>query len=299
MSERHRARSIDELDQIEKNIFGGAAVKNAEAQPLLTRPTDVIITPFGKSGTTWLQQIFHQLRTGGDMDFDDISRVVPWIEIAPLEGIDLNSEQRANPRGFKSHQPFNTLPQGARYINSVRHPADVAWSLYKFMEGWFLEPGAVSPDEFVRERFLNDDSYFEHLLSFWSVRHQDNVLFLSYEGMLQDPERTIRRVAQFCDISLDSELLQQVLETSSIDYMLQFKDRFDDAILRAITEEELLPPGSDSAKVRIGKSGEHATGLSAEVVDAIQQKWREKIASELGFATYEDLLAAIPDGITQ
>ena len=32
----------------------------------------VIITPFAKCGTTWLQQMVHSLRTGGDLDFDDI-----------------------------------------------------------------------------------------------------------------------------------------------------------------------------------------------------------------------------------
>jgi hypothetical protein len=31
------------------------------------RPSDVIISPFAKCGTTWLQQIVHSLRTGGDM----------------------------------------------------------------------------------------------------------------------------------------------------------------------------------------------------------------------------------------
>ncbi|MEM7335431.1 MAG: sulfotransferase domain-containing protein, partial [Chloroflexota bacterium] len=28
-------------------------------------PTDIIITPYAKSGTTWLQQIVHGLRTRG------------------------------------------------------------------------------------------------------------------------------------------------------------------------------------------------------------------------------------------
>ena len=52
------------------------------------RPTDIVISPFGKSGTTWTQQIFHTLRTRGDMAFDDISRVVPWIETSLALGID-------------------------------------------------------------------------------------------------------------------------------------------------------------------------------------------------------------------
>ena len=52
------------------------------------RPTDVFIATFAKSGTTLLQQIVHGLRTGGDMDFEDISEVVPWIEMAFDTGID-------------------------------------------------------------------------------------------------------------------------------------------------------------------------------------------------------------------
>ena len=67
------------------------------------RPDDVIIAPYGKCGTTWLQQVFHGLRTRGDMDFDDISRIVPWIETAYDLGLDLEAPQRGEPRGFKSH----------------------------------------------------------------------------------------------------------------------------------------------------------------------------------------------------
>ncbi len=31
--------------------------------------TDIFVVGGPKSGSTWLQQIIHQLRTGGDMDF--------------------------------------------------------------------------------------------------------------------------------------------------------------------------------------------------------------------------------------
>ena len=100
-----------------------------------------------------IQDLHDQIK-GGDMDFDDISRVVPWIETAPMINMDINAEQRANPRGFKSHLPFDKLPAGARVINSFRNPADAAWSMFKFMEGWFIEPGTITPDEVAKSRFI-------------------------------------------------------------------------------------------------------------------------------------------------
>jgi len=83
-SERHRARSIAELREKMK-LFGSAP--RTESEPYQPRPDDVIVSPYGKCGTTWIQQMFHTLRTGGDLDYDDISRVVPWIETAPQLGI--------------------------------------------------------------------------------------------------------------------------------------------------------------------------------------------------------------------
>ena len=49
----------------------------------------------------------HGLRARGDMDFDDISRVVPWIELSHDLGLQLSAEQSAEPRAFKSHLPPN------------------------------------------------------------------------------------------------------------------------------------------------------------------------------------------------
>ena len=102
-----RARSMAEFKSLMARLRPPA---DAPPPPgLVARQDDVIIAPYGKCGTTMLQQMFHQLRTGGDMDFDDISRVVPWIETAPALGIDCNAPQRATPRGFKSHLAYDAL----------------------------------------------------------------------------------------------------------------------------------------------------------------------------------------------
>jgi len=93
-------------------------------------PTNIIISPYGKCGTTLLQQTFHTLRTGGDTDFDDISRVVPWIEQVAMHDIDLNGAQRAKPRGLKSHLSYSNVPKGAKYVVSFRDPKDAFVSTF-------------------------------------------------------------------------------------------------------------------------------------------------------------------------
>lgn len=254
------------------------------------RPTDIIITPFGKCGTTWTQQIFHTLRTRGDMDFDDISRVVPWIETSLSLGLDINAEQRAEPRGFKSHLSFDKIPGGARYINVIRHPVDAIYSAFKFMEGWYLETGAVSPDEFAMAR-LEDPGYHKHFISWWPHRADSNVLYLVYEHMIEDLQRAVEQIAEFTGVDLDKDLLDIVLEHASLPFMQRYKDRFDDAMLRRLSEETLLPPGSDSAKVRAGKVGDHH--FSPDVVERMDQVWRDVVMPVTGFETYEALIASL------
>ncbi|MES2137288.1 MAG: sulfotransferase domain-containing protein, partial [Pseudomonadota bacterium] len=174
-----RARTMDEFRACQRAL--GEAIKAASANfaPFAPRPSDVVISPYGKSGTTWLQQTFHTLRTRGDMHFDDISRVVPWIETSALLGIDLNAEQRADPRGFKSHLSYTRVPKGARYVVSLRDPKDAFVSMFRFMEGWFIDPGTVSIEDFfegwARGGGPEGEGYWSHLKSWWAVRDRRDV----------------------------------------------------------------------------------------------------------------------------
>lgn len=44
------------------------------------------------------------------------------------------------------------MPRGCRSLVSLRDPKDAVVSLYRFMEGWFIEPGAIPIDEVVERR---------------------------------------------------------------------------------------------------------------------------------------------------
>ena len=117
-------------------------------------PTDVFIVTPPKCGTTWMQQIVHGLRTRGSMDFDEISRVVPWINMAHDVGIDLYAPQVAHPRAFKTHSTLDEAPKGGKYIIVVRDPSDALLSDYHFFEGMFFEKGSITLEAFARETFI-------------------------------------------------------------------------------------------------------------------------------------------------
>ena len=101
---------------------------------LAPRSDDVFIATSPKCGTTWVQQIVHSLRKRGDLDFDEISCVVPCLEFSETLGIPLDVDQVARPRAFKTHCWYEHCPKGGRYIVVARDPTDVAVSFYKFFE---------------------------------------------------------------------------------------------------------------------------------------------------------------------
>jgi len=72
--------------------------------------------------------------------------------------------------------------------------------------------------------------------------------------------------------------------------MLAHKDRFDDRLMREHSERVAgLPSGSDSAKVRKGKVGEHATELPADISAELDRVWQAEIETKLGLPNYAAL----------
>merc|ERR1719499_1849044 len=107
---RHHSSSSLESFQLEKTF-----------KP---RPTDVIISTPPKTGTTLMQNMCHQIRSGGDMSFTDIYYVVPWLCHFKDLNQDPNADPPQEPRVFKSHQlPSSLYGLNCKYIFCIRDPA--------------------------------------------------------------------------------------------------------------------------------------------------------------------------------
>lgn len=294
-SPRRRAVTYDDYVERLEHVFPSADAVDAIYQRFRPRPSDVIVSPFAKCGTTWLQQIVHSLRSGDDSDFFDIYDVMPWIDVADMLGHDLDADQRASPRAFKSHRGYDDLPRGCRYLVSVRDPRDAVVSLYRFMEGWFFEPGSIPIDEFVARRALDRETgpdYWRHLASWLRQRDNPDVLIVVFENMKQDLRGNVARIAEFIGVDVDASRIDLATRLSSFEYMAAHKEPFSDPRLRKRSESAAgLPPHSDSAKVRAGAVGDHRHELSPEIVARLDEIWMQTIAAEFAHATYEDLAA--------
>lgn len=258
-------------------------------------PTDVFISPYGKCGTTWMQQIVHGLRTGGDMSFAEITEVVPWIEMAHDMGIAAPWDQAAHPRAYKSHLTWDEIPKGGRYIVVFRDPVDAMVSLYRFFDGWFFEPGSVPLKDFA-DHYLGrpeTDCYWSHAASWWRQRRRNDVLLLTYEGMKRDLAGTVARVADFIGIA-DETARRVAADQARFDFMKTHARQFDDHLVREARDAPCgLPPGGVSEKVQTGRTGSGTALLSAELRARFAAKWTATMWAEFGMRTYRDLRRAL------
>ncbi len=292
-----RARSVEEFGI---NVGAIMAEPLQHFRPLEYAPGDVFITSWGKSGTTMMQQMFHQLRTvaatgAGEMDFDDISRVVPWEDSAPLIDHDINGPQRATPRGFKSHREYERLPAGMRYVVTLRDPKETYCSFYRFFDGWHIERGALTLEEFY-PLWLgggpNGCDYFTHLLSWYARRREPDTLLATYRWAARNRAAMIGRLAGFLGIAVSDEGVAEVERMTAREFMYAHKDRFDDAMVCAALERRIgVPADSDSTKVQ--QVASDASALPPSVAAQIDALWAERVAPATGHADWASLAAEV------
>lgn len=207
------------------------------------RPDDVVISTYGKSGTTWMQQIVGQLIFRGDENVA-VGELSPWLDLRiPSEEIKFAGlEAQTSRRFIKTHLPLDAFVfnPDVKHIYIARDGRDAIWSMHNhhfnandaFFDAINNTPGRVGPpldraDPDIRRYFLhwldNDGAPFwsmwDNLRTWWTVRDDPNVLMLHFADMKKDLEGTVRTVAKFLNIDIDEATFAKVVEHSSFDYM--------------------------------------------------------------------------------
>ncbi|BAH95509.1 cytosolic sulfotransferase 5 [Oryza sativa Japonica Group] len=181
---------------------------------LTARATDIFLTTFPKSGTTWLKVLLYStLHRGTDeLVAHSPHQLVPFLESQVFVNDripDLSS--LSSPRLFMTHIPSQSLPNsvatsGCKVVYLCRDPKDCFVSLWHFWNRFM--PWDI--DEAHRQ-FCDGVSQFgpfwEHILGYWRwhVEKPNQVLFLTYEELAADTLGQLRRLAEFVGCPFTTE----------------------------------------------------------------------------------------------
>lgn len=303
------------------------------------RTTDVIVAVPHKSGTTWAQQICQQLRTGGttNVNFNqDLLCATPWLErqlsefFAPMNdkaipadpaagpgAVDMNADHaESHIRVFKSHLPMRALKGiDCKIIYFYRHDVDVVYSGYRFFCEQILELTNVKPHQYATivimqglfERSLNN------LCSFWERRNDPNIGFFFYDDVKEDHRGSVIRFAELMGIEPKSELIDKVVEQSTVKFMSADDHhlRFDgftviSNVKRAVgldysywPEVSGQPPRGELPTLKVQKGGglgskdkKKAEPGRDEVEACFKIAWNRIVLPRTGFADMESMRSA-------
>lgn len=228
-----------EFEAVTQPLPIGDADAMARARDFQPDARDVFVATQMKCGTTWMQQVVHEVMQRGAGDLGDdghrhLYAASPWIE-APNGSVSMEDAPRLGPEGWrliKTHLPTRLCPYdpAARYIYVTRHPAACFDSIVDFTRK-LLGPLAP-PRAWLLDWFLSDAMWWrswpEHVGGWWTWAQQhDNVLFVHYEDMLADLPGTVARVADFLGVELDDAQRDAVVDKSGFEYMKRNEHLFE------------------------------------------------------------------------
>jgi len=199
-----------------------------DSRTMEARDSDVIVASYPKTGTTWTEEICYLILSNVDLkkaNSATLEERIPFLEIPAigLKGI----EELQSPRLIKTHLPYKEIPSnflknGAKIVYITRNPKDTLVSYYNFMRmvGFFAYSGDLQSflDLFITDQIMYN-SFSDHVLEFWRRRHDDNVLFLTYEGLQKNFKYGIEKIANFLGKEISKDQVDQVAQHCNFDSM--------------------------------------------------------------------------------
>jgi hypothetical protein len=188
----------------------------------------------------------YQMTTQGNMDFDHIYDVSPWIRNDVFKG--KPPLHFPSPRIIKSHDSYHKFEKGTkgRFIHVIRDGKDVAASLYHQNKNYNkpdLQFHETFHRYFERESRIN---WFAYSKSWLENKNNFSVFYVRYEDLLQRKEEVIHALAAFLKIVVTPEIIKRTLDRSSFEFMKEHEDKFGEQPLERVYDQF----------IRKGKSGE-------------------------------------------
>ncbi|XP_078257612.1 sulfotransferase 2B1-like [Rhinoraja longicauda] len=176
-----------------------------------------------------MQEIIPLIYNGGDLTTVLTVpnwRRVPWLEHVTAKGL---LEERPSPRQMVTHLHYDMMPKTffeskAKVIYVARNPKDALVSSFHYhnMATFLEDPGTL--EEFI-DKFLEGKvmfgSWFDHIKSWWPLKDKDNILFLTYEEMLEDMRGALVKLGGFLGQPLSDVAMEAIANQSKFNNMKQ------------------------------------------------------------------------------
>ena len=258
------------------------------------RPDDVWVVSYPKSGNTWTSQIVRLILNRGEIKDDkNVMEAVLFIEAIHKESPlrwpkDANElDKMPSPRAFKSHFSYEMMPCGlpcstpGKYIYICRNPKDVAVSFYHHDRRLSFNPTLEWNQHF--EVFMKGlvfyGDFFDHVLSWWAHRDDDNVLFLKYEDMKKDLPAAVASIAKFLKQNISQELIDKIADRTT------FSNMKKDRLANCEWLDSLQKPG-ETRFLRKGEVGDWKNYFTLEQkarLDAVYEKRMKETGLDFDF----------------
>ncbi|MFL2547122.1 MAG: sulfotransferase domain-containing protein [Candidatus Rariloculaceae bacterium] len=257
------------------------------------QPGDIFLSTYPKCGTTWVQYILYLLfHDGVPLPAGElIGNSIPHLEETGAEFV----RSLPSPRVIKTHFTYEQTPShpDARYITIARNPFDCVVSFYHHTRGFerHYEFSDGTFDDYF-ECFIAGEvdwgDYFDCLASWFAHRDDENVLFLTYEGMKQDSRKAISEIASFLDLpsAHDESKLAEIDRHSSFNVMRGNLDRWSSR-----------RPADMPAFIRKGEVGDWLNHFSADQAHRLAEKF-DRVAKSAGFSKLWPEILDVGRGMT-
>lgn len=196
------------------------------------RDSDIYISAFPKSGTTWMQVILHNLVTDGDMSFEHIYDVSPWASNeAHINKTPERINQLPEPRLIKTHDRYDFFdPQlRGRFIFIYRDGRDVAESYFHHNRN-YVDPDLTFEQNFethfIKGAGRKKGTWFTYHRDWFKNKNKFPILYVRYEDLKADLEGTVKRVAQFLNVPFNDEIMARIRKHASFEYMKEHETKF-------------------------------------------------------------------------
>ncbi|KAI3682604.1 hypothetical protein L1987_82688 [Smallanthus sonchifolius] len=210
-------------------------------------PTDIFLTSFMKSGTTWLRSLMFTILNRSRFDFSNHPLLrkgphdcFPVLDLYKSKDYNITNTKPLpsnSPLLFATHFAHKMLPSsitdpssGCKFVYVCRDPKDVLVSVWHFNIS--LRPKELPPLSFDQvfnmfcEGVMEYGPYWDHVLGYWNaaLESPDKILFFKYEEMKRDPEVHVKKLAEFMGVPISVQeeedgMVKKIVEFCSLEHL--------------------------------------------------------------------------------